>query len=116
VLSGGEQQMLALSRALLARPKLMMLDEPSLGLSPRLTDEVFAHIAELNRTRGLTMLLVEQNTHRALAIAHRAYVLALGQVICSGTPHEISADGMLIEAYLGHGFSGSAEIENAAGM
>jgi branched-chain amino acid transport system ATP-binding protein len=114
VLSGGEQQMLALSRALVARPKLVMLDEPSLGLSPRLTEEVFAHIAELNRTRGLTMLLVEQNTHRALAIAHRAYVFALGQVVCSGTPQEISADGTLIDAYLGHGFLRSTEIERSA--
>jgi branched-chain amino acid transport system ATP-binding protein len=114
VLSGGEQQMLALSRALLARPKLVMLDEPSLGLSPRLTEEVFAHIVELNRTRGLTMLLVEQSTHRALAIAHRAYVLALGQVVGSGTPQEISVGGTLIDAYLGHGFSRSAEIESSA--
>ena len=116
VLSGGEQQMLALGRALLARPKLVMLDEPSLGLSPRLTEEVFAHIAELNRTRGLTMLLVEQNTHRALAIAHRAYVFALGQVMCSGTPQQITADGRLIDAYLGRGFIRSAEIEGSAGI
>jgi branched-chain amino acid transport system ATP-binding protein len=116
VLSGGEQQMLAVGRALLARPKLVMLDEPSLGLSPRLTEEVFAHIAELNRMRGLTMLLVEQNTHRALAIAHRAYVIALGRVVCSGTPHEISAGGRLIDAYLGHGFSRPAAIESSAGM
>jgi branched-chain amino acid transport system ATP-binding protein len=116
VLSGGEQQMLALGRALLARPKLVMLDEPSLGLSPRLTDEVFAHVVELSRTRGLAMLLVEQSTHRALAIAHRAYVLALGQVVCSGSPQEISAGGKLIDAYLGHGFSRSAEIESSARM
>lgn len=114
VISGGEQQMLALGRALLARPKLIMLDEPSLGLSPRLTDEVFAHVVELNRTRGLAMLLVEQSTHRALAIAHRAYVLALGQVVCSGSPQEISAGGRLIDAYLGHGFSTSTEIESSA--
>jgi branched-chain amino acid transport system ATP-binding protein len=114
VLSGGEQQMLALGRALVARPKLVMLDEPSLGLSPRLTEEVFGHIAELNRTRGLTMLLVEQNTHRALTIAHRAYVLALGRVMCSGTPQEISAGGRLVDAYLGHGFLRPAEIESSA--
>ncbi len=103
VLSGGEQQMLAIGRALLAAPKLMMLDEPSLGLSPRLTEEVFAHIAELNRARGLAILLVEQNTHRALAIAARAYVLELGRVVCAGTPGEILADGRLVDAYLGHG-------------
>ncbi len=103
VLSGGEQQMLAIGRALLAAPKLMMLDEPSLGLSPRLTDEVFAHIAELNRVRGLTMLLVEQNTHRALALADRAYVFELGHVVSAGTPSEILADGRLVDAYLGRG-------------
>jgi branched-chain amino acid transport system ATP-binding protein len=111
VLSGGEQQMLALSRALLAQPKFVMLDEPSLGLSPRLTEEVFAHIAELNRTRGLTMLLVEQNTHRALAVAHRAYVFELGRVLCTGTPKEILAGGRLIDAYLGHGFSRSMQTK-----
>jgi branched-chain amino acid transport system ATP-binding protein len=116
VLSGGEQQMLALGRALLAQPKLMMLDEPSLGLSPRLTEEVFAHIAELNRTRDLTMLLVEQNTHRALAVAHRAYVFELGRVMCTGTPQEILASGRLIDAYLGHGFSKSMQIEGSAGI
>jgi branched-chain amino acid transport system ATP-binding protein len=110
VLSGGEQQMLALGRALLARPKLVMLDEPSLGLSPRLAEEVFAHILELNRTHGLTMLLVEQNTHRALAIAHRAYLFELGRVMCAGTPQEISAGGRLIEAYLGHGFTGPLQV------
>jgi branched-chain amino acid transport system ATP-binding protein len=116
VLSGGEQQMLALGRALLAQPKLMMLDEPSLGLSPRLTEEVFAHIAELNRTRDLAMLLVEQNTHRALAVAHRAYVFELGRVMCTGTPQDILAGGRLIDAYLGHGFSKSMQIEGSAGI
>jgi branched-chain amino acid transport system ATP-binding protein len=116
VLSGGEQQMLAFSRALLARPKLVMLDEPSLGLSPRLTEEIFAHIGELNRTRGLTMLLVEQSTHRALAIAHRAYVFELGRVMCTGTPQEILAGGRLIDAYLGHGFTRSMPIESSAGI
>jgi branched-chain amino acid transport system ATP-binding protein len=108
--------MLALGRALLARPKLVMLDEPSLGLSPRLTEEVFAHIVELNRTRGLTMLLVEQNTHRALAVAHRAYVFELGRVVCTGTPQEILAGERLIDAYLGHGFSKSMQIESSAGI
>jgi branched-chain amino acid transport system ATP-binding protein len=77
VLSGGEQQMLAIGRGLLSAPKLMMLDEPSLGLSPRLTNEVFALIAELNRSRGLAILLVEQNTHKALELAHRACVWSL---------------------------------------
>jgi branched-chain amino acid transport system ATP-binding protein len=101
VLSGGEQQMLAIGRALLAAPKLMMLDEPSLGLSPRLANEVFAHIDDLNREAGLSILLVEQNTQRALAIADRAYVLELGQVMREGTAHEIAADRTLLDAYLG---------------
>jgi branched-chain amino acid transport system ATP-binding protein len=100
VLSGGEQQMLAIGRALLARPKLVMLDEPSLGLSPKLVNELFALIAQLNRD-GLSMLLVEQNTHQALAYAHRAYVLELGEIVMTGTPDRLLADPRLQEAYLG---------------
>jgi branched-chain amino acid transport system ATP-binding protein len=100
-LSGGEQQMLAIGRALLAAPKLMMVDEPSLGLSPRLADEVFAHIRDLNRDAGLSILLVEQNTQRALEIADRAYVLELGQVMREGAAHEVAADRTLLDAYLG---------------
>ncbi|MBV8510309.1 MAG: ABC transporter ATP-binding protein [Xanthobacteraceae bacterium] len=103
VLSGGEQQMLAIGRALLAAPKLMMLDEPSLGLSPRLANEVLAHVRDLNRERGLTILLVEQNTQRALEIAHRAYLLELGQVLRQGPAAEIAADHSLLDAYLGRG-------------
>jgi branched-chain amino acid transport system ATP-binding protein len=101
VLSGGEQQMLAIGRGLLANPRLMMLDEPSLGLSPRLTNEVFALIGELNRARGLAILLVEQNTHKALELAHRAYVLELGRKVMEGNPGELRADPSLREAYLG---------------
>jgi branched-chain amino acid transport system ATP-binding protein len=101
VLSGGEQQMLAIGRALLAAPKLMMLDEPSLGLSPRLCNEVFAHIHALNRDNGLSILLVEQNTQRALGIADRAYVLELGQVAHEGTASDIPAGRTLLDAYLG---------------
>jgi branched-chain amino acid transport system ATP-binding protein len=101
VLSGGEQQMLAIGRALLAAPKLMMLDEPSLGLSPRLCSEVFAHIRELNRERGLAVLLVEQNTQRALELADRAYVMELGQVLRHGAAAEIARDLSLLDAYLG---------------
>jgi branched-chain amino acid transport system ATP-binding protein len=101
VLSGGEQQMLAIGRGLLADPKLMMLDEPSLGLSPRLTNEVFALIGELNRTRGLAILLVEQNTHKALELAHRAYVLELGRKAMEGAPSELRNDPSLRDAYLG---------------
>jgi branched-chain amino acid transport system ATP-binding protein len=101
VLSGGEQQMLAIGRGLLANPKLMMLDEPSLGLSPRLTKEVFALIAELNRRRGLAILLVEQNTHMALGLANRAYVLELGSKVLEGAPASLRNDPLLRDAYLG---------------
>ena len=101
VLSGGEQQMLAIGRGLLANPSVMMLDEPSLGLSPRLTNEVFALIGELNRTRGIAILLVEQNTHKALELAKRAYVLELGRLAMEGTPSELRADPSLRDAYLG---------------
>jgi branched-chain amino acid transport system ATP-binding protein len=101
VLSGGEQQMLAIGRALLAAPKLMMLDEPSLGLSPRLSEEVFRHIGALCRERGITILLVEQNTQRALQLADRAYVLELGRVVSEGTPAKLLSDHTLLDAYLG---------------
>ncbi len=107
VLSGGEQQMLAISRALLAKPRLMMLDEPSLGLSPILVKALFELLGELNRD-GLTILLVEQNTHMALAAADRGYVLELGDLVMSGTPRELSQDQRLQEAYLGGAQAGSA--------
>jgi branched-chain amino acid transport system ATP-binding protein len=100
VLSGGEQQMLAISRALLARPTLMMLDEPSLGLSPILVGALFDLIKTLN-TGGLSILLVEQNTHKALQTASRGYVLELGRVVIVGTPEEIRAEEKLEAAYLG---------------
>jgi branched-chain amino acid transport system ATP-binding protein len=101
VLSGGEQQMLAIARGLLANPEIMMLDEPSLGLSPRLTNEVFALVGELNRRRGLAIVLVEQNTHKALEIAQRAYVLELGRKVMEGPPAQLRADPSLRDAYLG---------------
>jgi len=101
VLSGGEQQMLAIGRGLLAGPKILMLDEPSLGLSPRLTADVFALIAALNRDRGIAILLVEQNTRKALDIAHRAYVLELGRCVMEGAPQQLLADPALCDAYLG---------------
>ncbi len=101
VLSGGEQQMLAIGRGLLAGPKVMMLDEPSLGLSPILSNEVFALIGKLNRENGLSILLVEQNTHRALEIASRAYVLELGRVAMEGPSQRILSDQSLQDAYLG---------------
>lgn len=101
VLSGGEQQMLAIGRALLAAPKLMMLDEPSLGLSPLLSSEVFAQIGELSRERNITILLVEQNTQRALELASWAYVIELGKVVTDGPPEKLLADESLVTAYLG---------------
>lgn len=101
VLSGGEQQMLAIGRAMVAAPKLMMLDEPSLGLSPRLSDEVFACIRSLSRDAGITILLIEQNTKRALELANRAYVMELGLMVSEGEPGKLAADSRLLEAYLG---------------
>ena len=100
VLSGGEQQMLAIGRALIARPTLMMLDEPSLGLSPLLVQRLFQLIGELNRD-GLAILLVEQNTHMALAIAARGCVLELGRTVLAGSAEAIRSDPRLADAYLG---------------
>jgi branched-chain amino acid transport system ATP-binding protein len=101
VLSGGEQQMLAISRALLSKPKLLMLDEPSLGLSPLLVAELFELIGSLNKD-GLSILLVEQNTHMALQSAHRGYVLELGSTVMSGTPAQLAEEEQKLEsAYLG---------------
>lgn len=103
VLSGGEQQMLAIGRALLACPKVMMLDEPSLGLSPILSSEVFEHIASLSHDRDISILLVEQNTQRALELADHAYVMELGRVVSEGAPEKLLSDHTLIDAYLGPG-------------
>jgi len=100
VLSGGEQQMLAIGRALLSRPALMMLDEPSLGLSPLLVQTLFVLIKDLHRD-GLSILLVEQNTHMALATAHRAYVLELGRLVLEGSTSELASDPRMAAAYLG---------------
>ncbi|MEE3000406.1 MAG: ABC transporter ATP-binding protein [Pseudomonadota bacterium] len=102
VLSGGEQQMLAIGRALLAKPTIMMLDEPSLGLSPILVKQLFELIKLIN-SEGLSILLVEQNTHMALQYADRGYVLELGSIVASGKPEELLADEKLAEAYLGGG-------------
>ena len=100
VLSGGEQQMLAIGRALLARPKLMMLDEPSLGLSPLLVERLFQLIVDL-RAEGLAILLVEQNTHMALEVASRGLVMELGNVVLQGTADVLRNDERLADAYLG---------------
>jgi branched-chain amino acid transport system ATP-binding protein len=99
-LSGGEQQMLAIGRGLMAEPKLLILDEPSLGLSPKLVEEMFAMIQQLNRD-GLTILLVEQNVGQSLEIAHRAYVMEQGAIQFSGRPDELLANPALKRAYLG---------------
>ncbi len=99
-LSGGEQQQLVIARALLTNPKLLMLDEPSLGLSPRLVDEMFALIQRLHQ-QGLTILLVEQNVTRTLDICDRAYVLSTGRMVASGTPAEIRQNIDITAAYMG---------------
>jgi len=105
-LSGGEQQMLAIGRALMARPRLLLLDEPSLGLAPRLVDEVFAIIQRLNRELGATVLLVEQNARRALAIAHRGYVVESGRIALAGSAAELADNPDIKQFYLGVGESG----------
>ncbi|MDR0139328.1 ABC transporter ATP-binding protein [Metabacillus idriensis] len=99
-LSGGEQQMLAMGRALMARPKLLLLDEPSMGLAPLLVKTIFRIIEEINKT-GTTILLVEQNANMALSIADRVYVIETGKVVLSGTAEELNASDQLKMAYLG---------------
>ncbi len=99
-LSGGEQQMVAIARGLMAGPRLLMLDEPSLGLAPIMVKEMFRIIGEINR-RGVTVLLVEQNTANALTLAHRGFVLESGRVVLSGTGEELLASPQVREAYLG---------------
>lgn len=99
-LSGGEQQMLAMGRALMSRPRLLLLDEPSMGLAPLLIREIFAIIQDINRT-GTTVLLVEQNANMALSIAHRAYVLETGRITLSGDAKELAASEEVRKAYLG---------------
>ncbi|MEO3945677.1 ABC transporter ATP-binding protein [Gorillibacterium sp. CAU 1737] len=100
-LSGGEQQMLAIGRALMSRPKLLLLDEPSMGLAPMLVQEIFRVVEEINKS-GTTVLLVEQNANQALKIAHRAYVLETGKIVLSGTGAELSQAEEVKLAYLGH--------------
>ena len=99
-LSGGEQQMLAMSRALMSKPKLLMLDEPSMGLAPILVDQIFSIIKELHDA-GTTILLVEQNASKALEIADRAYVLETGSITLSGTGRELANSPDVQKAYLG---------------
>ena len=99
-LSGGEQQMLAIGRALMARPRLLLLDEPSLGLAPLIVKQIFEVVRELNRSQGVTVLLVEQNAYHALKLAHRGYVLVNGQITLSGTGAALLADPEVRAAYL----------------
>jgi branched-chain amino acid transport system ATP-binding protein len=99
-LSGGEQQMLAIARGLMANPRLLLLDEPSLGLSPLLVRNIFQIISEINR-QGVTILLVEQNVHQALHVAHRAYVLETGRVVLWGTGQELLNDDLVKKAFMG---------------
>jgi branched-chain amino acid transport system ATP-binding protein len=99
-LSGGEQQMLAIGRGLMARPKLLLLDEPSMGLAPILVEQIFATIEEINR-EGVTILLVEQNAAMALAICHRGYVLETGTVILDGKASDLTGNDLVRQAYLG---------------
>jgi branched-chain amino acid transport system ATP-binding protein len=101
-LSGGEQQMLALARAFMQRPRLLLLDEPSLGLAPRLVTEIFRIIKDLNDTEGLTVLVVEQNAHIALQLAQTAYVLEVGRVALSGPSAELQAHDSVRRSYLGY--------------
>jgi branched-chain amino acid transport system ATP-binding protein len=99
-LSGGEQQMLAVARALMSRPKLLLLDEPSLGLAPQIVERIFAVLRDVNAS-GVSLLLVEQNAHKALQLAHRAYVLETGAIVMQGTGKELLASPEVRKAYLG---------------
>jgi branched-chain amino acid transport system ATP-binding protein len=100
-LSGGERQMLAVGRALMARPTLLLLDEPSLGLAPRITAQIMATLRRLRDDQGLTVVLVEQNARSALSVADEAVVLNLGKVVASGKASDLAADEKLRHAYLG---------------
>lgn len=99
-LSGGEQQMLAIARAMMARPRLLLLDEPSMGLAPMLVSQIFSIIRDIN-TQGTTILLVEQNARMALSVSHRGYVLQTGQIVLTGTAKELQTNETVRKAYLG---------------
>ena len=102
-LSGGEQQMLAIGRALMARPKLLLLDEPSMGLAPQMIANIFRIITEINKSQGVTILLVEQNAQQALQRAHRAYILETGNIVKTAAASDLLNDPAVREAYLGTG-------------
>jgi branched-chain amino acid transport system ATP-binding protein len=100
-LSGGEQQMLAVARAMMSRPRLLLLDEPSLGLAPLIIEDLFRRFGDINKETGTTMLVVEQNANLALEIANRGYVLEAGSIVLSGSAHELRTNEAVQEAYLG---------------
>jgi branched-chain amino acid transport system ATP-binding protein len=100
-LSGGQQQMLAIARGLMARPQVLLMDEPSLGLAPILVQEVFRVIKEINAKRGTTLLLVEQNASMALSVSHRGYVMETGRIVLAGTAQDLLRDPQVRDAYLG---------------
>ena len=106
-LSGGEQQMVAIGRALMARPRLLMLDEPSLGLAPQIIDSIFDTVVGLNATRGLTVLLVEQNAQLALSVAHAGYIIENGRIVLDGSAATLRANPDVQEFYLGFGAAGT---------
>jgi branched-chain amino acid transport system ATP-binding protein len=100
-MSGGERQMVAIGRALMTQPKLLLLDEPSLGLSPRLSGELFAALARIARESEVSILMVEQNARRALKLAHRAYLLSLGRIVGEGAADTLARDSAVARSYLG---------------
>ena len=108
-LSGGERQMLAIGRALMARPRLLLLDEPSLGLAPKLVEDIFTIIARINAERGTSMLLVEQNATVALAVAHSGYIMENGKIVIDGPAERLAQDADVREFYLGMGGGGEAK-------
>ncbi|HEY7725715.1 MAG TPA: ABC transporter ATP-binding protein [Anaeromyxobacteraceae bacterium] len=111
-LSGGEQQMLAISRALMARPRLILLDEPSLGLAPLLVREIFDIVRRINQEEGTTFLLVEQNANLALSIAHYGYIMENGRIVLDGDPDKLRANEDVKEFYLGGGAEGARSYKN----
>jgi branched-chain amino acid transport system ATP-binding protein len=114
-LSGGEQQMLAIARALMTRPRLLLLDEPSLGLAPLIAKQIFEVIADLNKAEGLSVFLVEQNAYHALRLAHRGYVLVNGAITMAGTGAELLASAKVRAAYLEGGARKPAPTVSGAG-
>ena len=111
-LSGGEQQMLAIGRAMMARPRLLMLDEPSLGLAPLLVQEIFGYIKNLNEEQGITVLVIEQNARRALEVADHGYILEQGRIVLEGPAAELAENPDVKEFYLGLGESGQKSYRN----